>query len=343
MFLKTNLFKQFQKDFHSFGSSKFHSDNGNLNKSGESMLWGGIDETENNSGCDLDEEDDYFQNNSFMESTSGGSEDSFAESKWPNLSSYLEVSKKFGRHQPGNGNRFLNIRKNDTHLSDKEVHSMTIKEHAHENPKSPSPSKCNDDGTAASPMLNFLKRKRIVDQIQSPDSRINSSTDNALSPYNQHAALESDASELGSSPLIVDRIDTLVDGNTAALVDQVANNHPENRLKLLYKNLKQETNKFIKWKTYTGLQLEEKDGDLKRADSVIENLRKSNLELQIDLEQKDVRLQTMEQKLNDEKLVVSQMMDGQKKAIENSSELQKELSRLQSELGEKNAELKSMQ
>ncbi|KAF8566912.1 hypothetical protein P879_03502 [Paragonimus westermani] len=244
------------------------------------MLWGGIDDTENNSGCDLDEEDDYFHNSSFIAGTSGGSEDSFEESKWPNFPSYMEVPKKLGRHQPGNGNRHLNIRKNNTHLSDKEMHLMAIKEHAPENPKSPLPSKCNDGGTAASPMLNFLKRKRIVDQIQSPDSRINSSTDNTLSPYNQHAALESDASEVGSSPIIVDRIDTFVDGNTAALVDQADTNYSENKLKLLYKNLKQETSKFIKWKTYAGLQLEEKDGDLKRADSVIENLRKSNLELQ---------------------------------------------------------------
>ncbi|KAF6777909.1 hypothetical protein AHF37_02849 [Paragonimus kellicotti] len=285
MFLKTNLFKQFRKDVCSFDSSEFHNAGGRLNKSRESILWGGIDDTENNSGCDLDEEDDYFHGNSFMGSTSGGSEDSFDESKWSNFPSYLEVSKKFSRHESGNRNRLLNIRKNNTHLSEKEVHSTVTKEHTPENPKSPSPSRCNNNETAASPMLNFLKRKNIVDQIQSPDNRINSSTDNTLSPYNQRSALKDDMSEVSNSPTMVGRTDTTVDENSTAIVDQGVNNYPENnKLKMLYKTLRQETSKFIKWKAYAGLQLEEKDGDLRRADAVIENLRKSNLELQMNLE-----------------------------------------------------------
>ncbi|KAF7262502.1 hypothetical protein EG68_00198 [Paragonimus skrjabini miyazakii] len=360
MFLKTNLFKQFRKDVDSFDSSEFHNGNGPLNKSRESILWGGIDDNENNSGCDLDEEDDYFHGNSFMEGTSGGSEDSYEESKWSNFPSYLGVSKKFGSHQSGSRNRLLNIRKNNMHLSDKEVHSTATKEHAPENPKSPSPSKCNDNETAASPMLNFLKRKSLVNQIQSPDNRINSSTDNDFSLYTQRDVLESDMSEVGNSPVIGEQIDTPVNGTTTAIVSQAADNYPEiNKLKLLYKNLRQETSKFIKWKTYAGLQLEEKDGDLKRADSVIENLRKSNLELQknqmnevmtlrqqiscltteteqqqtkiksgelarqnlqIELEQTKIKLQSVEQKLNDEKLIVTKMMDDQNKALEKEME-----------------------
>ncbi|KAF5395931.1 hypothetical protein PHET_11323 [Paragonimus heterotremus] len=229
-----------------------------------------------------------------MEGTSGGSGESFEESKWSTFPSYLEVSKKFGSHQSGNRNRLLNIRKNNNHLADKEVHSTATKEHAQENPGSPSPSKRNDNETAASPMLNFLKRKSIVDQIQSPDSRINSSTDNNFIPYSQRAVLESDMSEVGNSPIECEHIDTPVNGTTTANVDQDGDNYPErNKLKMLYKNLRQETSKFIKWKNYAGLQLEEK----------------------IELEQKDIKLQSIEQKLSDEELTVSKMMDEQNKAL----------------------------
>ncbi|CAH8638285.1 unnamed protein product [Schistosoma guineensis] len=149
----------------------------------------------------------------------------------------------------------------------------------HARPHSPLDDMAVQKKAPESPMLNFLSKKPSASFMQSPDAH-NVSTSSEDSIY-FHQAPKICQDYAGEVKTHLDKVhDKAV---TEFSVEDKSETLCDN-LKFLYKRLRQEAENLETWKCCTISKLEEKCLDLQSYESLVENLRKANLELQMNME-----------------------------------------------------------
>ncbi|CAH8430959.1 unnamed protein product [Dicrocoelium dendriticum] len=279
MFMRGNIFKNFRKDEDCLNNSTAKRKEPINSSEKDFPLWGGLGS--DGVSCDLDDEDE-FESNSFMLGSSVSDLSSFDDAEWSTSDSFTERKNHSTRSKIGSISRQRdNVRKNVKPVRSEEEKDMLKKFDAAGLTSPPSSSR-NKVPAAASSMLNFLKKRSSDDISESIDSRINSSTDTVTPSFSRTQSTKCEFVDEFHSPTLENQVTEsepeMVDSRSEHEEGYYKDN---NNLNHMCNMLRIEMEDIRKWKKRAAEEIEDKTKQLKRAEITIENLRKSNLELQV--------------------------------------------------------------
>ncbi|TNN05164.1 hypothetical protein EWB00_009607 [Schistosoma japonicum] len=282
MFMKRSYFRQFGKNESSVRSVELTEPLHINGDQSSSLIWKRLENGRSSSTCDLDD-DDYFGSDQFIPSdelsVSPSQKTNWDDNKWSKMLKFSDEPKKSELVQLKSVSpKMYNLR------------NASLKAHANKplilpdsfnrvQPLSP----VNEIGVTkkapASPMISFLSKKPIGSCLQSPDTQNVSTSSDESVYFHQMPKICSDYSEETKihSDKAYDKsvIKFSTENKSFTLCDN---------LEFLYKRLKQEAEKLESWKSCTLSKLEEKSFHLQSYEALLENLRKANVELQMNLE-----------------------------------------------------------
>ncbi|CAH8674117.1 unnamed protein product [Schistosoma rodhaini] len=282
MFMKSSFLRQFRKEETALHPVGFSEPSQIDSKKPSSLIWKGLEDGNASSTCDLDD-DDYFESDHFMSSNEANlstpSKTNWNDNKWSKMLKFGDESKKrdlvpFTPESP----KISNLRNTSQKFHvNKTIISPDNFDQAR--PQSPIDDLGVPKKAPESPMLNFLSKKPSASFMQSPDAH-NVSTSSEDSVY-FHRASKVCQDYTGEAKTHLDKVhDKPV---TEFSVEDKSDTLCDN-LKFLYKRLRQEAENLETWKCCTMSKLEEKCLDLQSYESLVENLRRANLELQMNME-----------------------------------------------------------
>ncbi|KAG5442864.1 hypothetical protein CSKR_105188 [Clonorchis sinensis] len=324
MLMKTNLFKQFRKDTEMLKASAATERTFSRAPVKETLLWGGLDDTSGSNSCDMDEEDDYFPSNSFMLESSNSLTDSLHDCEWPKRN-----------NTPTNFSKLTtNIRMRVASFPQRDVQAAQLDANLSGIQKSPPPSK--RPAASASPMVKFLKNFKEEDKLRSPDT-VGKVDEDVTSP-----CIQSDVSS--TEPGTPDHRSPIINTHNDEKLE-LENVHDDTKLVMLYKTLKSELDRTRRWKVAAELTLNEKNTELSRAESTIENLRKSNLELQMNLENVSLKYKNeleIRNKIGEKMISVERMTTCLRDKFSRVNEMKNEVCENNTDMKQKYFELKNL-
>ncbi|TGZ58865.1 hypothetical protein CRM22_009392 [Opisthorchis felineus] len=336
MLMKTNLFKQFRKDSETLKASTVTERTFPRAPVKETLLWSGLDDTSGSNSCDMDEEDDYFPSNSFMLESSNSLSDSLHDCEWPKNNQYMDSIKRFqGNNTPTSVSKLTtNIRMRVAPFSQRDIQVAQLDTNLSEVQKSPPPSK--RPSASASPMVKFLKNFKEEDKLRSPDT-VGKVDEDVRSP-----CIQSDVSS--TEPGTPDHRSPIMDIHNDEKLE-LEDVHDDAKLRMLYKTLKGELDRTRRWKIAAELKLNEKNTEISRAESTIDNLRKSNLELQMNLENVSLKYKNeleMRNKIGEKMISIERMTTSLREKFNRVNEMRSEVCENNTDMKQKYIELKKM-